>query len=68
MESRCNMVVNFLDEKILDLIDKLSDEAIEELLLYIQEKRDIKPHSFLNLNNVRKILSEDAGVLEKLAK
>lgn len=62
------MVVKYLDEKVLKLIDGLSDAAIEELLLYIQEKRDIKPNTFLNLDNVKKILSEDAEVLEKLAK
>ena len=62
------MALKHLDKKFLDLVDRLSDDAIEELLLYIREKRQIEPFIFLNLSNLNKILLEDAEVLEKLAK
>lgn len=62
------MVVKHLDTKLLTIIDGLSDQAIKELLEYIRTKRDLNTSTFLNQDHIKKILTEDVKVLEKLAK
>ncbi len=61
------MTTKYLDNTIIKIVDELPDEAIEELLTYIYEKRGITPTPFLNETNLKRILHEDDELLEKLA-
>lgn len=59
-----------LRDKIKKLIDSMPEESLTELMKYIEknEKDKLKKSdSLLSNNNLDKILSEDAGLLDRLA-
>jgi hypothetical protein len=57
---------NEIKIEILKIIDKSSDETLEEILVVLKELAE-KADSIYS-SNLNKILSEDKGLLERLAK
>jgi hypothetical protein len=62
------MSKNEVKEQINKVLDNVSDEALESILGYLQELISKSETDFILSNNLKKILSEDKEVLERLAK
>lgn len=62
------MKVTEVREEINEIIDQLSDEALQELLTYLQQAEDGATNNVQLTKNLRKILTEDQELLKKLAK
>lgn len=59
------MSTNELKYEINKVLDQFSDEALEELLRFLQEL-NAKQHP-INADHLHKILSEDHNLLQRLA-
>ncbi len=57
-----------IKEEINKIIDKLPDEILGDLLEYLQQVEKNTTGKFPLTKNLRKILTEDKELLEKLAK
>jgi len=62
------MSKNEVKEQINKVLDTVSDEALESILLYLKTLISKTEGDIVLSNNLNKILSEDTKVLEKLAK
>ncbi len=62
------MSKNEVKEQINKVLDNVSDEALECILIYLKELISKSENDLILSNNLNKILSEDKEVLERLAK
>lgn len=57
-----------LKTEIQKIIDKVPDEMLEQIFDILKDFADKSPDSIKLSHNLNKILSEDKGLLERLAK
>ncbi len=55
-------------EEIVQIVDKLPDEILEELLQYLRQVEKTSTEKMRLSLNLKTILTEDRELLEKLAK
>jgi hypothetical protein len=66
-----NLVIMSKDEikvEIIQVLDTLSDKALQELLVFLKQINPKNGSSIFNISAINQILEEDKGLLEKLAK
>ncbi len=54
--------------EIIQVLDTLSDKALQELLVFLKQINPKNGSSIFNTSAINQILEEDKGLLEKLAK
>ena len=54
--------------EIQKIIDKVPDEMLEDIYKVLKDFADKTPNSIKLSHNLKKILTEDKGLLERLAK
>ncbi len=54
--------------EILQVLDSLSDKALQELLVFLKQINSKNSSSIFNISAINQILEEDKSLLEKLAK
>jgi len=54
--------------EIIQVLDTLSDKALQELLVFLKQINPKNGSSIFNISAINQILEEDKGLLEKLAK
>jgi hypothetical protein len=54
--------------EILQVLDSLSDKALQELLVFLKQINSKNSPGIFNISAINQILEEDKGLLEKLAK
>jgi hypothetical protein len=54
--------------EILQVLDSLSDKALQELLFFLKQINVNNNSSIFNISAINQILEEDKNLLEKLAK
>lgn len=59
---------NILKTEIQKIIDKVPDDMLEDIYQVLKDFADKNPDSIKLSHNLNKILSEDKGLLERLAK
>ncbi len=57
-----------IKSQINQVLENFSDKALEELLLFLKQLESVDKKFFSNDGDLKKILSEDKELLEKLAK
>jgi hypothetical protein len=59
---------NNIKTEIQKIIDKVPDDMLEDIYQVLKDFADKNPDSIKLSHNLNKILSEDKGLLERLAK
>ena len=54
--------------EIIQVLDTLSDKALQELLVFLKQINPENGSSIFNISAINQILEEDNDLLEKLAK
>ena len=54
--------------EIIQVLDTLSDKALQELLVFLKQINPKNGSSIFNISAINQILEGDKGLLEKLAK
>ena len=54
--------------EIIQVLDTLSDKALQELLVFLKQINPKNGSSIFNISAINQILEEDKDLLEKLAK